>query len=640
MMIEQSLVFPKTTWNLSIGLYDNCLFTDSRNVTSEVAQRTSPSTKTSQKSSSPANRIARPLKVAGSGSISTGSPNSLSRTPKKRSPKVLDRGSPRSPMTQKHPPSKLSELESQLTELEDEFKRAKDQLCSSESQKRRAQQEAEETKKQLSVLSARLEESQQQLMELSNSEDSRVQELRKLSQERDRVWQCELEAIQKQHSMDSAALASALNEIQKLKRQLEYEGSRNMHAETAHAEVENLREKLSETFSMVENMRKQLNECKDSEARALEVSKEAQMQLEETMKNAESMHFEGVKAKEAYNSVVSELEQSKAEVASLENLVKKLKEEVEFRTHNSSKVDDGDDDKKEDTDKLKAETESLKHEVGQLKSSLEASEVRYEEEYIQSTLQIRNAYDQVEQVKSESSAKEAEFEAELKKARYAIEELKSEITTKETMIHNILENNKELSTKIEENENSSMKSELEAELKKLKADFQDLKSDLLDKETQFQHISEENDMLKAEISKRDKEASTLAEASKAAEKEALIKLGCVTEEADKSSEKVARIAEQLDSAQAANSQLEAELRRLKVQSDQWRKAAEAAANMLSNGSNNGKFIDRTVSFDNSYNSLAAKMDSPLSDDMDDDSPKKKNSNMLKKIGVLWKKGQK
>lgn len=108
-------------------------------------------------------------------------------------------------------------------------------------------------------------------------------------------------------------------------------------------------------------------------------------------------------------------------------------------------------------------------------------------------------------------------------------------------------------------------------------------------------------------------------------------------EADKSSRKAARITEQLDAAQAANSEMEAELRRLKVQADQWRKAAEAAAAMLSTG-NNGKYVERTGSLD--YNTIGGKLGSPYSEDLDDDSPKKKNSNMLKKIGVLLKKGQK
>ncbi|GJZ25952.1 interactor of constitutive active ROPs 2, chloroplastic-like protein, partial [Tanacetum coccineum] len=70
----------------------------------------------------------------------------------------------------------------------------------------------------------------------------------------------------------------------------------------------------------------------------------------------------------------------------------------------------------------------------------------------------------------------------------------------------------------------------------------------------------------------------------------------LTEEADKRSRKVVKVTEQLDLAQAANAEMEAELRRLKVQSDQWRKAAEAAAAMLSGGAN-GKFVERTGSLD-------------------------------------------
>ncbi|GJR26950.1 pentatricopeptide repeat-containing protein [Tanacetum coccineum] len=41
------------------------------------------------------------------------------------------------------------------------------------------------------------------------------------SEDWDREWESELKVVQKHHSMDSAALASAMNEIQKLKIQLE-----------------------------------------------------------------------------------------------------------------------------------------------------------------------------------------------------------------------------------------------------------------------------------------------------------------------------------------------------------------------------------------------------------------------------------
>ncbi|KAK8600259.1 hypothetical protein V6N12_050115 [Hibiscus sabdariffa] len=91
---------------------------------------------------------------------------------------------------------------------------------------------------------------------------------------------------------------------------------------------------------------------------------------------------------------------------------------------------------------------------------------------------------------------------------------------------------------------------------------------------------------------------SLFETTQVAKQEALMKLGYLTEEADK---------------------------------------PEAATAMLST-KNNRKHSDRTKSLDRNYNLGTG---SPLSEDMDnDDSPKKKNGNMLKKIGVLWKKGQK
>ncbi|KAH1108329.1 hypothetical protein J1N35_012097 [Gossypium stocksii] len=79
--------------------------------------------------------------------------------------------------------------------------------------------------------------------------------------------------------------------------------------------------------------------------------------------------------------------------------------------------------------------------------------------------------------------------------------------------------------------------------------------------------------------------------------------------------------------------MEAELKRLKVQANQWRKAAEAATAMLSN---NGKYSDKTIPFDITIGSL--KWESIDDDDDDGDDLSKEKNNMLRKIGVLWKKG--
>ncbi|KAK4432428.1 Interactor of constitutive active ROPs 2, chloroplastic [Sesamum alatum] len=594
----------------------------------DVPQKLSPATP----------RTGRKLKTLGSDSDSMTSPSPVSKTLKDKSPKVVDRRSPRSPATEKKRPIRVSELEPQLAQLQEELNKAKDQLSSSESCKRRAQQEAEETKKQLAAMSAELEETQKQLKELSDSEEARVQELRKISQDRDRSWQSELEALQKQHSMDCAALASALNEIQRLKIQLdrvcESEASQAKHAESAHAEVQSLRIELTETLGLVEKLKNQLNDSRESEGLALEELGRAQMLLEVVKTTEETLKSEHANALESYQSLLAELEQSKNRVNSLEELVCNLQDDLaKSREITANPPDD-------QSEKLKAELNNFKKEASQLRDALEAAERRYQDQSHESTLQIQNAYELVEHAKSESCQREAELEAMLRQSRAEVEELKTTLIERENALEIISCEN----LKVQNNQLAERETELEMQLKTSESILDDLKASLLEKETRLQSITEENEQLKSEIMKREiersrasDEALALAEAAKAAEREALMKLGYLTEEADKSCRKAARVTEQLDAAQAANNEMEAELRRLKVQSDQWRKAAEAAAAMLSTG-NNGKYVERTGSLD--YHTLGGKLSSPYSEDTDDESPKKKNSNMLKKIGVLLKKGQK
>ncbi|CAN1805534.1 Interactor of constitutive active ROPs 2, chloroplastic [Linum perenne] len=428
---------------------------------------------------------------------------------KTRSPKVPDRKSPRSTLAaeKKQPPGRVAQLESKLAQLQEDYKRTKDQLSV--------------TKKQLA--------------ELTDCDDARIEELRKISHDRDRVWQSELESIQKQHSIDSAALSTAMNEIKRLKNQLqivsESEATQMQDAESAHDELQGLRMELKETLSLVERMKSELSDCRRAEAEAKEAASETRTQLEASKSSGEKSRLESIEAMEACKRLVLELEQSRAEAKSLEELVR-----------NSAS-----------TNQLKAELKCLKSEVSKLRSDLQVSEARYQDEYIQSTLEIRSAYEQVERTKHEAAQKEAQ----LTKARAEIEEL-----------------NEAMRSKIKENQ-------YEEELKKLKE----------------------------RLKKKEAEVESLAERN-----------------------------ETLEEAKGVNEEMEGELRRLKVQADQWRKAAEAAASMLSNG----KFVERRGgSFDNH-------MDSPFSEEMeyeddedeDDECVKKKNGNVLKKIGVLWKKGHK
>ncbi|XP_060170182.1 interactor of constitutive active ROPs 3-like isoform X2 [Lycium barbarum] len=590
-----------------------------RGVPQDVPQKVSP-------------RVARRLKTGAPDSDSASSPHVNGRTPKERRAKVTEQKSPQSSESEKKRPSRVTELESQITQLKNDLK---DKLSSSEACKKQAEVEveAEESKGQCTILSSELD----QLPEQPSSESTCPTDHQKSAE--DLTLHSELESIQKQHSVDAASLASALNEIKELKTQLDTvalsEATKTKNAEAAQTELESLKQNLADTLSLMEDMKKQLKDSKDSEAQAQTLVTETLLQLESAKKTVESLRSDGNKVVEAYNAISSELDQSKARANSLEDLVSKL--QTNTSNVGESEIVEID----ESTEKIEAELFSLKSEVERLRADLEAAEIKYNEEKTQSTLEIRSAYELVEQIKLMSRQKEDELQGELQNFKTQIEELKANLMDKENELQGICEENENLIMKLENAQSGKGENELEKELQRSRLYIENLKADLMDKENELQNILEENEILKNETDKKESnrgkvkdEVTAELDAAKTAEREALMRLGYMNEEVDKSNRRVARVAEQLDAAQASNAEMEAELRKLKVQSNQWRKAAEVATAMLSNG-NNGKFVERTGSMDSPYS--PHKISSPYFDDMDEDLMKRKNPNMLKRIGELWKK---
>ncbi|CDP08933.1 unnamed protein product [Coffea canephora] len=598
-----------------------------RVVSSEVASKPSPRSVSSDVPLKLSPRVVRQLKTASQDSDSATSSCRASRTPKDRSCKVAERKSPRSPVPEKKHPSRVAELEFQISQLQNDLKRAKDQLVSSEAWKKQAEQDAEESKKQLLEMSLKLEKSREQVLKKSGSEEALLIQPQKITEDQDSLLQSQLEAIKKQHSLDSAALASAVNEIKELKIQLESvaesEAARTKHAELSQIELNSLKQNLTETLAVMEDMKNELKDCKESEAQARVLVGETLMQLETAKRTVECLRSDGVKAVEAFDSIASELEQSRARVNLLEGIVSELKADTKIvdgygsQTAGDQEITFGTEEKANLGNSNEAELNSLKSEVEQLKSALEASEIRYSEEQSRNAAEIKSAYKLVEQIKSSSIDKEAELEAELQKTIAEVEELKADLMDKETELQGICQENEDLNLRLENFLSSRTSYELEKEIQKAMESIEHLKANLMDKETELQNIVEENEMLKSEIKKKEinkgkvnDEIVDELESARAAEREALMKLGYMTEEVDKSNRKVARVSEQLEAAQTANSEMEAELRRLKVQSD------------------------------HKYSPRSGRISSPYSDDGDDDLLKRKSPNMLKKIGVLWRKPQK
>ncbi|XP_041990742.1 interactor of constitutive active ROPs 3-like [Salvia splendens] len=593
-----------------------------RSISSEASPKSSsPQTVSSEAPQKVSPRVVRHLKTGPRFLDPTASSsNQANRAPKERSPKIADRKSPKSPLSEKKRPSKIPELERQISQLEHDLEVVKDQLISTEAQKKQAQKDAEESNHQLSALSLKLEELQKHLLEQPSSEEQKLGS------------PSELEAFKKQSSHDSAALASALDEITQLKIQLETvavsEAPQANHSESEQNDLLKLKEKLSDTLLIVEEMKQQVMYSKESEAQAQALVGETLVQLETAKKMVETLRSDGLKATEAYKAIASELEQSRARVNFLEDLVSKLQADISSGGY------------KQTQGKGEGEMEvgSLKLEVEQLRSDLEAHEIRYNEERSRSVEKIQDAMEMVEKFKSASSQRVSELEKELRRSKYEIEELKANLMDKETELQGICEENEGLTMKLESSVSGQREIELEKKFHESKTELDTLKASLAQKEVEWQCTIKENEKLKEMMNGRRSEEVGDLESDRAAESEAAVRASYMVKEIEKSNKKAARVGEQLEAAQAANAEMEAELRRVKVQSDQWRKAAEAAAAMLSAG-NNGQIMERTGSMDSHYSPQTGKISSPYADDLDEEL-KKKNANMLRRFGVLWKKPQK
>nr|XP_009385561.1 PREDICTED: interactor of constitutive active ROPs 3-like isoform X4 [Musa acuminata subsp. malaccensis] len=566
-------------------------------------------------------RSKRPMKMTGSES-NTSSAINQSKHLTDRSPRIECRTA-KALETERRRPSRVTELECQITQLQEDLKKTRDQLNLTESWKRRAQQEAEEAKKELLVMSLKLEDSQGQMEELSAAEDARIQELRKISQERDRAWQSELEAIQNQHSVDTAALASAMNEMRRLKLQLEMvlrsEAALAKKSEVHHLEIQSSKTNLAEASFAIENLKVQLRSSEKAESEAKSTLTETRRQLESAQSTIESLLSDGSKLMESFSIVATELKESRTGVKLLEETVKKLQHE-QFTAHIQPSVDFG--------DPKKICFGSSDSEAEQLMSTLEDALVEHQQEQILSMVKLQCTYEMMDKMSTDSRLRESELKSRLSEAESEITVLQTSLFDGEVELRRISDMNKKLLADMDKRREHQIQSE---------ADVISLKTKLADKETALRRLSEDNEKLKLELRRVETEKHNACEAAAAemmTTKTALTKLGFISEEAEKHSERATRAAEELKAAQAAKTEMEAELRRLKVQAEQWRKAAETAIVMLT--------ADQTAgAADSDYRSAAGKLVSlQFSDDLDEESPGKKKSHVLGRIRGMWNKDQK
>ncbi|XP_059282953.1 interactor of constitutive active ROPs 4-like [Lycium ferocissimum] len=173
-----------------------------------------------------------------------------------------------------------------------------------------------------------------------------------------------------------------------------------------------------------------------------------------------------------------------------------------------------------------------------------------------------------------------------------------------------------------------------------------LKSKLEEKEKEVQAFCQENESLKKELNEKMLEILSV----KAKEDEMTLKLNQVTQELETSKNDGVNIKEKLEATEKVKEALENEMKKLRVQTEQWRKAADAAAAVLAGGGvemNGRRISERCGSMDKHYGNVlepavggyGSYMGSPgLVDDSDDvfGHGKRKGSG-IKMFGDLWKK---
>jgi hypothetical protein len=175
-----------------------------------------------------------------------------------------------------------------------------------------------------------------------------------------------------------------------------------------------------------------------------------------------------------------------------------------------------------------------------------------------------------------------------------------------------------------------------------------LKTKLEEKQKDLEVFGMENENLKNQLN----EANLYISSAKSKEEEVSLKLGQLGEELEASKANAAQLKGKLEAAEGANEALETEMKKMRVQTEQWRKAADAAAAVLAGGVEmSGRIPERCGSMDKHFGGVfeppaggyAGFVGSPgMADDLDDGfgSVKRKSSG-IKKFGDLWKKkGQK
>nr|GMC58050.1 WEB family protein At3g02930, chloroplastic-like [Ipomoea batatas] len=345
----------------------------------------------------------------------------------RRSPKLSSTSTP--PDKKPTRVSKPSELQAELNLAQDDLKKAKENLASVEKEKAQALDDLKEAQKLAEEANKKLKEAlmaQKQAEENSELEKFRAVEMEQAgieaSQRKEEEWQKEVEAVRSQHALDTAALLSATQELERVKQELavacDAKNQALSHADEAAkiaemqvGKVETLSAELAQVNSLLEskleteaNEKNELVAELDLEIEALKREVEKAKHYEERLVDKEAIleqlnvDLEAAKMAESYaqnlvkewKKKVEDLEVQAAEAHRLERSASESLESIMKQLEDSNDL----------LHDAESEIESLKEKVGLLEISIGRQKGDLEESKRHIKMAKEEASDMAEKVES------------------------------------------------------------------------------------------------------------------------------------------------------------------------------------------------------------------------------------------------
>ncbi|KAL8253303.1 hypothetical protein R6Q59_036996 [Mikania micrantha] len=338
---------------------------------SKSSSETPPATKIPISKTSPATpRVSKLSRGVAKSETDSPSPLQTTRASVERSPRpvvlktTVHRQSPKtSTLAEKPAPSpkgvqKGSELQAQLTALQDNLKKAEEKLISVEKEKEKAVNDLKEAQKLSEETNEKLREA---LVAQKNAEENiEIEKFRAVemeqagiesAQKKEEQWGKNLESVKNQHAADVAALVAATQELEKVKQELTMTSDAKdqalAHADEATKIAENQMEKVETLTNEITRLKGLLNSKFESEAdKTNKLVSELNMEIE-------NLKSEANQSEKLVLELKSEIETLKSEGQEADKLVSELKSEVEYL--------------KSEEKELKSEIESLNLELRKAK---------------------------------------------------------------------------------------------------------------------------------------------------------------------------------------------------------------------------------------------------------------------------------